>query len=75
MSDEENRDSLVDGDEVEESTSQPQKKGGFLSPFLIRILTIILGIIGMIIIAFVVSFAVFRLGRPLSPSNYLTEGC
>jgi flagellar protein FliL len=53
MSDEEKKESLVEGEEGEESTSQPQKKGGFLSPFLIRILSIIVAVVGIIILFFV----------------------
>ncbi|OHD12346.1 MAG: hypothetical protein A2086_13570 [Spirochaetes bacterium GWD1_27_9] len=43
-----------------ESTVTPQKKGGFLSPFIVKILTITAAAIGMIIISFIVAIVVMK---------------
>lgn len=42
-------------DESEDSGKAPQKKGGFLNPFIIKILTGVLGAIGIIVLVIVTS--------------------
>jgi len=66
MADEEKKDINVDEEDGESTAAAPQKKGGFLSPFLVRILTIAASVIGMVIIATVVAIVVVGAGKQSS---------
>jgi flagellar basal body-associated protein FliL len=65
--DEDKKDNInVDDEEGESASATPQKKGGLLSPFLIKILSIVALVIGMFVVSFVVAIIVFRAGKPTS---------
>jgi flagellar basal body-associated protein FliL len=68
MSDEEKQDGInVDTDDGESGGSTPQKKGGFLSPFIIKLLTIAASIIGIV---FLVIFLIMLLVPQMVKSGF-----
>ena len=54
----------IEEEQEEESIAQPQKKGTFLSPFIIKILSLVAGVIGVIIISVLTVLIMTRCAIP-----------
>lgn len=67
-------DEVMSGDDGGDLGSQTQgKKGGLLSPFLVKILGIAATVIGMIIVATIVSIIVINVAKPSSGGTSLPD--
>ncbi|HOV12682.1 MAG TPA: flagellar basal body-associated FliL family protein [Spirochaetota bacterium] len=67
-------DDIVEGEEGSDLGAQTQaKKGGFLSPFLVKILGIAAMVIAMIIVATIVSIIVINIAKPSSGGSSLPD--
>ena len=65
---------IIDGEENSDLGAQsPAKKGGFLSPFIIKILGIAALFISIVIIATIVSIVVINLAKPSSGGTSLPD--
>ena len=74
MADEEKDEVESDIGGQEEVVAGPSKKGGLLSPLIVKILSIVASLIAMLIISFVVSMIVSRAIKPSGPAVSEIDG-